>query len=364
MPGAVVQKRYTFDGLPIRACSKTVGVGNVHGGQFPFYSTSIFFLLLSALLPLPPTVSVTEARVHGDPHLVGLAGQKFDFTGQSNSWYALLSAWGTDHINMRVTAPLAALPGVTYITGISVQTDDEDGVGHSIVIFVTDPNVLDTSCPADAQPCIGDGALTVLLDGVSVTSPGMKDLGSGVSFIAANIPGECRPFGFERYWQQKVRDAELLSAQSGRHLSAIPTMDRWIAEDPSATNPTECKEYVTKAVEHGTLFAHQSEHVSFQLNTPNLTLRLNHGKLHQLPERDPTNTFDIPDHTTFQMNLGLLGIKRDDTMQGIIGETSVPTVDEHGAKIMSGLEAIRGQEIDYKVDGELGKTFKQLINGA
>jgi len=118
---------------------------------------------------------------------------------------------------------------------------------------------------------------------------------------------------------------------------------------------------VANAAENDNLFTHQSDHVSFQLITPKLTLRLNHGKLHQLPERDPTGTFDIPDHTTYQMNLGFLGIDRDDTMQGVIGETSVPTIDEHGAKIMSGLEAIRGQEEDYKVVGELGKAFKQLL---
>ena len=262
---------------------------------------------------------------------------------------------------MRVTAPIADVPGVTYITGISVQSEDDDGVGHSIVIFVTDPNILDTSCPAGGGACIGDGALTVLLDDVRVSSPGQKDLGPGVSFAAANIPGECRPFGFERYWQQKVREAELLASESRWRLSAAPTMHRWIAEDASATNPTECKQYVANAAENDNLFTHQSDHVSFQLITPKLTLRLNHGKLHQLPERDPTGTFDIPDHTTYQMNLGFLGIDRDDTMQGIIGETSVPTIDEHGAKIVSGLEAIRGQEEDYKVVGELGKAFKQLL---
>ena len=310
-----------------------------------------------------PFCSGLAANVHGDPHLVGLAGQKFDFTGQSNSWYALLSVRDTDQVNMRVTAPIADLPGVTYITGISVQTEDKNGVEHSIIIFVTNPSVLDTSCPADGQPCIGDGALTVLLDGVSVTSPGNKQLGPGVSFAAANIPGECRPFGFERYWQKKVREAGLLAAQAGRRLSDIPTMDRWIAGDPSATNPNECEEYVSMAAEHDSLFTHQSDHVSFQLISPSLTLRLNHGKLHQLPERDPTDTFDIPDHTTFQMNLGFKGITRDDTMQGIIGETTVPTIDQHGAEIMSGLEAIGGQEEDYRVDGPLGKRFKQLITG-
>lgn len=82
---------------------------------------------------------------------------------------------------MRVTAPTADLPGVTYITGISVKAEDNDGVRHSIVIFVNDPTVHDTSCPVGGPPCIGDGALTVLLDGVSVTTPGLNELGHDVS---------------------------------------------------------------------------------------------------------------------------------------------------------------------------------------
>eukprot|EP00904_Undaria_pinnatifida_P008988 jgi/Undpi1/5219/HiC_scaffold_2.g00501.m1 len=311
-----------------------------------------------------PQACPNTIGAHGDPHLVGLEGQKFDFTGQSNNWYALLSAWDTDHVNMRVTAPIADLPIVTYITGITVQTEDDDGVVHTIAIFVTNPNVLETSCTDNAQPCIGDGALTVLLDGVSMASPGEIELGPGVSVMAANIPGECRPFGFEKYWQRKIREAEFVDPPSGRRrLSHVPSADRWIAEDPAATNPAECTQYVSSAIQHESLFAHQSDHVSFQLVTPRLTMRLNHGKLHQLPERDPTDTFDIPDHTTFQMNLGFMGMKGDDKMQGIIGETAVPTIDEHGAEIMSGLKAIRGEEQDYKVDGPLGKTFNQIMTG-
>eukprot|EP00904_Undaria_pinnatifida_P008994 jgi/Undpi1/5224/HiC_scaffold_2.g00506.m1 len=311
-----------------------------------------------------PQACPNTVGAHGDPHLVGLEGQKFDFTGQSNNWYALLSAWDMDHVNMRVTAPIADLPIVTYITGITVQTEDDDGVVHTIVIFVTNPNVLETSCTDNAQPCIGNGALTVLLDGVSMARPGEMELGPGVSVMAANIPGECRPFGFEKYWQRKIQEAKFVDPPSGRRrLTNVPSVDRWIAEDPAATNPAECKQYVSNAMEHDSLFAHQSDHVSFQLVTPRLTMRLNHGKLHQLPERDPTDTFDIPDHTTFQMNLGFMGMKGDDKMQGIIGETAVPTIDEHGAEITSGLKAIRGQEHDYKVDGPLGKTFNQIMTG-
>lgn len=68
----------------------------------------------------------------------------------------------------------------------------------------------------------------------------------------------------------------------------------------------ECAEYVARAVVNpGGLFAHESEHATFQIVTPKATIRLTHGRLHQVATRDPTDQFDLPDHMTWQMNIGL-----------------------------------------------------------
>ena len=67
------------------------------------------------------------------------------------------------------------------------------------------------------------------------------------------------------------------------------------------TNAAECAEYVAHAIADGSamagndggidesgLFAHQSEHASFKIVTPAATIRLTHGKIHQVAMRDPT----------------------------------------------------------------------------
>ena len=78
-------------------------------------------------------------------------------------------------------------------------------------------------------------------------------------------------------------------------------------QEPTATNPAECAEYVAHAmadamadggssaiagndggVDEGGLFAHQPEHASFKIVTPAATIRLTHGKIHQVAMRDPT----------------------------------------------------------------------------
>eukprot|EP00903_Cladosiphon_okamuranus_P020827 g19127.t1 len=331
-----------------------------------------------------PTKKVCEFPVDddltacGDPHMTGFLGQKFDFTGFDGDWYALFSSPPSIHVNMRVSTPLPELPIITYITGLSVLATDSDNVDHSIVIQVKDPSSLDSACPAGVSPCLANGALSVLLDGEeTLVSPGTVEMAPGVTVSAVNLPGACRSFGFEKYWEQK----QLEYAQIGRRLDqSSQTMADWILGDPTATNPAECAEYIAHAitdvsggsggdngVDESGLFSHQSEHASFKIVTPQATIRLTHGKLHQIPMRDPTDTMDLPDHMTWQMNVAIDSNTRDSVVdadgsvipaaKGILGETSVPTVDEDGEPIMDGMESIRGTTEEYRVDGPLSVVF-------
>ncbi|CAM9631382.1 unnamed protein product [Ectocarpus fasciculatus] len=292
--------------------------------------------------------------------MTGILGQKFDFTGEDGGWYSLVADGGNFNINMRVTSPVADLPEITYITGLSVLTTDADGFDHSIVIEVVDPHDLDSSCPAGVSPCLADGALRVLLDGEEkLLAPGTVSLAPDVEISAANLPGACRSFGFEKYWELK----KLEYASYGRRLNDRPSMGEWILGDPTATNLDECVEYVARAeAEEGGVFAHQSEHASFQIVTPKATIRLSHGRLHQVAMRDPTDQYDLPDHLTWQMNMAVDHNQMSRDAKGILGETFVPTLDADGNPIMTGMEAIRGEQEDYRVEGALGMDFVQLAH--
>eukprot|EP00752_Nemacystus_decipiens_P003687 g3397.t1 len=281
----------------------------------------------------------------GDPHMTGFLGQKFDFTGEDGDWYCLLDDGPSVHLNMRVTAPVPALPQITYITGLSVITTDVQGVDHTIEITVTDPHSLDSSCPVGVFHCLANGALSVRLDGYeSLVSPGEVTLGPGVAVSAVNLPGSCRSFGFEKYWEYK----KLQNAGGGRRLDLVGVMQdmgSWILADPTATNVAECTEYVAAAGTTG-LFEHESEHASFQIMTPVGTIRLSHGKLHQLAVRDPTDQFDLPEHLAWQMNVAIDHHDVSDEATGVLGETVVPTVDANGKYFMKGVDAIRGSQED------------------
>ena len=54
------------------------------------------------------------------------------------------------NVYMRVTSPVAELPEITYSTGVSIMTTDDDGLDHSIVVQVTDPHSMESSCSEGA----------------------------------------------------------------------------------------------------------------------------------------------------------------------------------------------------------------------
>lgn len=124
-----------------------------------------------------------QAGMNGDPHLVGLKGQKFDFTGQENGYYSIIKDGPCNVMNMRVTA-VPGTPEITYITGIGMvlcgDEDNQDGTDgnqtqsrHTVEIVVGEPHKLQSECPpSEGAGCLADGALTVAIDGEEMTIPG------------------------------------------------------------------------------------------------------------------------------------------------------------------------------------------------
>ncbi|CAM9766511.1 unnamed protein product [Scytosiphon promiscuus] len=75
--------------------------------------------------------------------------------------------------------------------------------------------------------------------------------------------------------------------------------------------------------------------------------------------RDPTDQYDLPDHLTWQMNMAIDHNEVSRDASGVLGETFSPTRDAEGKPIMTGMEAIRGKQEDYRVEGAVGRHFAQ-----
>lgn len=142
--------------------------------------------------------------------MTGFRGQKFDFVGEDGEWYCVVENGPGLHLNMRVTSPVPSVPEITYITGISLITADANNVEHTIVIEVTNPHSLESSCPEEVSPCLADGALSVEVDGQEVLlAPGTARVGPDVAISAVNLPGACR------YRSLSERGSDLCAVPNG-----------------------------------------------------------------------------------------------------------------------------------------------------
>lgn len=154
--------------------------------------------------------------------MTGFRGQKFDFVGRDGAWYAVVSNLPHIHLNMRVTSPVPSVPGMIYITGVSIVTTDGKGLGHTIGITVIDPHSLQTSCRVGVPSCLAEGSLHVVMGEVeAMTAPGQVNVAGNIAICAVNFPGACRSFGFQKYWERKELD---VFYPSDRKLSLINSM--------------------------------------------------------------------------------------------------------------------------------------------
>ena len=64
--------------------------------------------------PIFDPSTTPRPTLQGDPHMTSFRGQKFDFVGNDNGWYAAVSDLPYMPINMRVTSPVPTVPEITY----------------------------------------------------------------------------------------------------------------------------------------------------------------------------------------------------------------------------------------------------------
>ena len=294
--------------------------------------------------------------------MVGVLGQKFDWSGEDKGWYSLVSDGQDFQLNVRVTAPMPdEFPDRQLVTAVSILSAG----GRSFVIEVKDPYTIDTpGCESgddSSLPCLANGAFRFIVDGVEhrgLQMPSQAMELPGDRFVSsANLPAECRRFGGDRIWAAQFADM----TQTRRSLRAYEAdFKTWILQEGNMAAPTWCAKFLDEEGLPG-LLAAQSNHAIFHVVTPTASLRINMGVNHQ----DRVTSDDgvvvlVPELDFWQGDVGVEGSRFSDTVSGMLGETSRPVLDKHGLPIMEGAEVIRGTPEDYRVDGPLGVEFELL----
>lgn len=310
--------------------------------------------------PYPLHFAVNQ--VFGDPHMVGLLGQKIDWAGVDNAWYCLLKDGPDFHVNVRLSAPMPEeFPGRQLISAVSVLSND----GYSsLVVEVTDPYTTATNgCPHDLSvPCLADGGVRILVDGeastilqapaVNVRLPGR----SPVVVSAANLPAECRPFGGDRIWATQFKQS--MANQRGLRLDSV-SLGEWILQPHSLAAPTWCAKYLEEGGSAG-LLSTSSEHATIRVETPKASVRINVGVNYQDLETAPDGTVLVPELEFWQTDLGFDGLELSDSVTGLMGDTSRFVLDDEGVPVTSGLSALHGVVESYRVSGPFARDFEKL----
>lgn len=292
--------------------------------------------------------------------MVGMFGQKFDWSGQDKGWYCLVSDGPDFQLNVRVTAPMPEdFPDRQLVSAVSILSAG----GRSLVIELNDPYTIDTEgCADDSLPCLADGALRIVVDGVEhndlqVPSEAVELEGERF-FSSANLPVECRRFGGDRIWAAQF--AEMATEQRSLRVSE-KGFGEWILDEGSMAAPTWCAKFLEEKGLPG-LLAVQSNHAIVRVVTPTVSLRINIGVNHQdRVTSDDGATVLVPELEFWQGDVGLERGQFSKTVSGMLGETSRPVLDVHGLPVMEGIGAIRGTPESYRVDGPFGVEFEQLL---
>ena len=310
-----------------------------------------------------PIPSPATRQITGDPHMVGLLGQKIDWAGVDNGWYCLLSDGPDLHVNVRLSAPMPEeFPDRQLISAVSVLTDD--GL-HSLVVEVKDPYTTTTAgCPEDSSvPCLADGGLRVLVDGkesaamqapaTNVRLPG----GSPVVVSVANLPAECRLFGGDRIWAATF--AKMMTNERQLRSSGSVSFADWILQPDTLAAPTWCAKFVEEGGDYGILST-DAEHATFRVETPVTTVRINVGVNYQDLETAPDGTVLVPELEFWQTDLGFDDLMLSGNVAGLMGDTSRFVLDDRGIPVTSGLGALHAPVESYRVAGPFARDFAKL----
>ena len=318
----------------------------------PLFNENPFFALSSKLMS-----SECNGKKHvcDDPQMRGLRGQMIDWSGVDGSWYNLIKDDEVDlHINLRVTAPLPReFPDRQLITGVSVISE-----GHSLVVEIRNPYTVDTDgCPTGVSPCLADGGLRAIVDGLEddsiLRSLRHESVVEGIELSASNIPVECRQSGGDTIWTLTYE--EML--QGKRRRSTEETFENWVLRFESMAPPPWCARYV----EQHDLAEVQSIYAVFKIVTATATVRVNIGTNYQGNGEKHWDGRALPNMEFWQMNVGIEGLVLEhESLTGLLGETARPVIDQNGEPVLHGYEALRGTVEDYLVDGPLGTDFVLL----
>eukprot|EP00546_Thalassionema_frauenfeldii_P021597 CAMPEP_0178897320 /NCGR_PEP_ID=MMETSP0786-20121207/1678_1 /TAXON_ID=186022 /ORGANISM="Thalassionema frauenfeldii, Strain CCMP 1798" /LENGTH=598 /DNA_ID=CAMNT_0020567851 /DNA_START=127 /DNA_END=1923 /DNA_ORIENTATION=- len=299
----------------------------------------------SEVCSVAPTPSPTcpDGGTNCDPIILGIEGQVFKFDGMSETWYCNLAV------------PDASVHWNTYFHKFSGCPTDEDtfiagaGIsvaGEQIMVSIDDMDSFFPGCREGENVCLGDGSLSLLVNGMNINSPGEYPLRNGGSVIVHNTYAACS----RKWYDFKESRRALRSAQSGGSRDfAIELLK---SKEGTMIDPEECSEWIAERVAYKDLFEQQGGWSTIHIVTPHISMHMEYRQTRQV---------------CFSHNLDSWISKISSNLleyewKGILGETRYPKYAPNGKQILSDRNILLAGKFDsdYQVEGPFETEFEAL----
>jgi len=311
---------------------------------------------------IAPVQGTEDAGVNGDPTVIGLNHQVFDFEGRDNAWYANLATnklqWNMKYNHF----PLCPEHEDMFVTGLGVLLDlsarhtnllqenrqqEIDRTSNRIHIRVKGDTFMKGCTTKD--PCLGEGNLEILVDGESITAPGEYVFGpdGSIRVVAHNTFASC-----SRKWYDYA-DKNSATDSDTRSLSMTSPIKMLFDAEGKVADWKDCKHWILSRQQYGDIYRQLGAWSTIHIETPLVNF---HVEFHQHDGSHKGCPHHSIDAWMSEVSLDM----KSDEWRGILGETRDPIFNQGtGEQIVSGRNMLlQGKhDQDYEVTGPYGTTF-------
>jgi len=329
-----------------------------------------------------------QSGVNGDPLIIGLQHQAFNFDGKSDAWYANIAT--TDmQWNMKFHKfDDCPRDDSMYVTAMAISVNKTtgnygDGESHDILISIKDEDQVFPGCNNDSEPCLGFGSLQLTIDGIVYDKPDNYPISNNLRIVAHNTYAACSRKWFDYDKGIQLREHEegqgvvrrLFGNRKRKLFSTKKPMDFIKNARQYMVAPHMCEDWMMKRTLNGDLFQQMGGWSTIYIETPVVSFQVEYR---QVRKRRAANGGG----TGLPQDMEILGIQvpgtekkcishvldawlthaspdmRRERWDGILGETRTLRLNDQGYEVLENRELLlMGSDVDYEVGSAFGRQF-------
>jgi len=332
-----------------------------------------------------------QSGVNGDPLIMGLHHQAFNFDGKSDSWYANVA---TDEMqwNMKFHDFYdCPRDDSMYVTAMAISvnkttgTDFANGESHNIMISIKNESEVFPGCPPPADPgdpvCLGEGSLQVIVDGTVYDEAGDHRISNNLRIVSHNTYDAC-----SRKWYDYDKGIHLREDEGGifRRLLGNRQRKLFSTKDPMdfvrnarqyMVAPHLCTDWIERRTRDNNLFEQLGGWSTIYIETPVVSFQVEYRQIRKdksgvgggtgLPQ--DMEVHGLPVYGTQKKCISHVldawlthanPKMRGERWDGILGETRTLRLNDEGYEVLENRDLLlMGSDVDYEVGSAFGRDF-------